>query len=98
MNWHRYAPEIMESEGGLFRIYRKRLTDNKGTRYTLYRLHEGAMTRLGEFETFNHAKQAAEDYVDDNVPEGYWDRLEKALRRAPTLPDEDTENDPEPLI
>lgn len=68
MNWHRYAPEIMESEGGLFRVYRKRLTDNKGLRYTLHQLHEGAMTRLGEYETFDHAKQAALDYLEKTIP------------------------------
>lgn len=63
MNWHRYSPEILESEGGLFRIYRQHLADNKGMRYTLHQLHEGIMTRLGQFETAQHAQQAAEDYL-----------------------------------
>lgn len=34
----------------------------------------------------------------DDVPEGYWERLIEAMRRAPKLPDQDTTNDPPPIL
>lgn len=62
MKWHQYTSEILESEGGLFRIYRGRRKD-RTFRYTLHQLHESVMTKLGEFDNAAQAQETAEDYL-----------------------------------
>lgn len=36
--------------------------------------------------------------VDEEVAPGYWPKLVALVRNAPSLPDEDTANDPAPLV
>jgi hypothetical protein len=36
--------------------------------------------------------------IEDEVPEGYWDALTKWLKNAPTLPEPEPFDEPEPLL
>ena len=50
-------------------------------------------TRIESAEGHRYARSSSSE-----VPPGYWPRLVAALRSAPTLPDDNSSNDPEPLV
>lgn len=49
-------------------------------------------------ELFERRINKKRDEAYDEVPDGYWDELEKYLAERPELPPEPDGEDPEPLI
>lgn len=66
MNWHRYAPYILESspvEGDYvrFRIYKHQIKDSQAFYYTLHGANGGVLQQLARCETAKACMDMAEE-------------------------------------
>ena len=61
LNWHRWAPDVMMSEDGSFRVYKTQIKDSQIFRYRLCQLADGAWLKRGEGKTFSECAALADD-------------------------------------
>lgn len=63
MNWHRWAPDVMESEDKLARVYKRQIGNTKTYRYELHILIDGVSHKRGEAASFVEAAKMAEEWT-----------------------------------
>lgn len=68
MNWHRWAPNVLESsvcdgQYDRYRIYKHQVKDSQKFYYTLHGANSGVLQQLGKCETAKEAMEMAEDFT-----------------------------------
>lgn len=63
MNWRRWAPDVMESEDKLARIYKRQIGNSNTYRYELHILIDGVLHKRGEAASFAKAKKLAKEWT-----------------------------------
>lgn len=65
LDWYRWAPHVLQSRDGQWRIYRWQVKDSQLFKYELKRRNNGCWMEYGKnYPSAYMAMQAAEDYLE----------------------------------